>query len=241
MDPLTRGSLFHKAQAEFYRALQQAGGAAGDARDGGGRPRRLDAVLDRVADEYPEMLAPAIERVWDDEVEVASRRPAHLARQVGRGTGRVGALRLRAGLRAAGRARPDARSIRDEVTLDGGWRLRGSSTSWSGGAGRPASRHRPQDRPEPHGRRPRGRQGRGAPARALRPRGGADLRRPRGRVAPRVLHARGRVLRARRPHDAAQPPPRARGRRADRRLDRARFSSPGSAPEGLWPSASEPR
>ena len=32
MDPLTRGSLFHKAQAEFYRALQNGGRAAGDAR-----------------------------------------------------------------------------------------------------------------------------------------------------------------------------------------------------------------
>ena len=31
MDPLTRGSLFHKAQAEFYRALEADGRAAGDA------------------------------------------------------------------------------------------------------------------------------------------------------------------------------------------------------------------
>ena len=32
MDPLTRGSLFHKAQAEFFRAMQARGRAAGHAR-----------------------------------------------------------------------------------------------------------------------------------------------------------------------------------------------------------------
>ena len=69
MDPLTRGSLFHKVQAEFFRALRGARRAAGHAPE---RCRQavatLDAVLDRVAAEYAETLAPAIERVWHDEI-----------------------------------------------------------------------------------------------------------------------------------------------------------------------------
>ena len=74
MDPLTRGSLFHKVQAEFYRALQKRGRAAGDARRRSPRRRRtLDAVLDRVAAEYAEKLAPAIDRVWRDEIDELRR------------------------------------------------------------------------------------------------------------------------------------------------------------------------
>src|SRR5207244_9055516 len=67
MDPLTRGGLFHRAQAEFYRALQ-ADGALPVTKDA--LPRAvatLDAVLERVAAEYADELAPAIDRVWRDE------------------------------------------------------------------------------------------------------------------------------------------------------------------------------
>ena len=40
LDPLTRGSLFHKVQAEFYRALRGRGRAAGHARDASGERSR---------------------------------------------------------------------------------------------------------------------------------------------------------------------------------------------------------
>src|SRR6185436_6693881 len=48
MDPLTRGSLFHKAQAEFYRALQAAGALPVTRETLASAARTLDAVLDRV-------------------------------------------------------------------------------------------------------------------------------------------------------------------------------------------------
>ena len=75
MDPLTRGSLFHKAQAEFFRAMEAAGALpvtlpVAPAREA---DRRSDAVLDRVAAEYAEQLAPAIERVWRDEIDELRR------------------------------------------------------------------------------------------------------------------------------------------------------------------------
>ena len=57
MDPLTRGALFHKVQFEFFKEM----GANGSA--------NLDQILDRVALEYEDRLAPAIPRVWRSEVE----------------------------------------------------------------------------------------------------------------------------------------------------------------------------
>ena len=67
MDPLTRGSLFHQVQAEFFRALQEAELSI--------TPDHLDSVLEtldptltRIGAEYYERLAPAIDRVWRDEI-----------------------------------------------------------------------------------------------------------------------------------------------------------------------------
>jgi hypothetical protein len=73
MDPLTRGSLFHKAQAEFYRALEQEGALPVTPQSLASAARTLDRVLDRVAAEYQETLAPAIDRVWRDEVDELRR------------------------------------------------------------------------------------------------------------------------------------------------------------------------
>jgi CRISPR/Cas system-associated exonuclease Cas4 (RecB family) len=125
LDPLTRGSLFHEVQAECLRALQEAGklpvtaGTARDARD------VLDRTLDRVAKAYHEQLAPAIRRVWDDEVEsLRVDLRTWLDKSVeGQAQWEPYAFELAFGL-PAGPGR-DARSIREEVTLDGGWRLRG--------------------------------------------------------------------------------------------------------------------
>ena len=67
MDPLTKGSLFHQVQAEFFRALQKANlSIATGPRDR--VLRTLDDTLNRVAAEYYDLLAPAIDRVWHDEI-----------------------------------------------------------------------------------------------------------------------------------------------------------------------------
>src|SRR5262249_37422443 len=68
MDPLTRGSLFHKAQAEFYRAMQSRNALPVSQTNLPAAVKTMDAVLDRVAAEHAETLAPAIERVWQDEI-----------------------------------------------------------------------------------------------------------------------------------------------------------------------------
>src|SRR5204862_5607736 len=62
LDPLTRGSLFHKAQAEFYRAMDATGALPVTRERLPTAATTLDVVLDRVAAEYDETVAPAIDR-----------------------------------------------------------------------------------------------------------------------------------------------------------------------------------
>ena len=102
----------------------------------------------RVAAEYHEQLAPAIERVWRDEIADIATRPARL--------GPAAARRRRLdpelfefsfGLRDEGR---DPRSVPDPVLVDGRFLLRGSVDLVEQKPGdAAAARHRSQDRQEP--------------------------------------------------------------------------------------------
>ena len=125
LDPLTRGSIFHDIQREFFRAMEARGTlpvtvplleSAGAA---------LNEAVDRVAALAFETLAPAVERVWIDEIasirrdllvwlqQLASEGEHWLPKYFELGFGPVPGER-------------DRRSLHDEVTLDGGFRLRGA-------------------------------------------------------------------------------------------------------------------
>jgi len=125
MDPLTRGSIFHDIQARFFRALQArkllpvVEANVDHARD------LLDDTIDEVAAREHDQLAPAVERVWADEI-ASIRRDLHawlpyLAHDGAEwepsrfefAFGRVPGVR-------------DASSMHDDVVLDGGFRLRGA-------------------------------------------------------------------------------------------------------------------
>lgn len=69
LDPLDRGSLFHDAQREFFRELQAAGGLPITPEQVEQALGVADRVLNRVAAEYEEKLAPAIEPVWRTAIE----------------------------------------------------------------------------------------------------------------------------------------------------------------------------
>ena len=125
MDPLTRGSLFHDIQARFFRELQERGalpitaGALDDAR------AVLDEVADVVAGRAHDELAPAVERVWVDEV-ASIRLDLHAwLHYVARDGDEWLPKHFEFGFGAVPGER-DASSIRDEVTLEGGFRLRGA-------------------------------------------------------------------------------------------------------------------
>jgi len=124
MDPLTRGSLFHRAQAEFYRAM--AAGAALPVTRGrmADAARTLDRVLDRVAAEYAETLAPAIDRVWRDEIDDLRRDLGIWVQKLADDTSWQPAyFEFSFGLNDEGR---DPRSLPEPVLVDNRFVLRGS-------------------------------------------------------------------------------------------------------------------
>jgi ATP-dependent helicase/nuclease subunit B len=127
MDPLTRGSLFHTAQAEFYRAMDADGALPVSPERVADAIRTLDRVLDRVAAEYEETLAPAIERVWKDEIEELRRDLAIWVQRMAEAS-EAAAWRPRYfefsfGLNDTGR---DPRSLHDPIVIEDGFILRGS-------------------------------------------------------------------------------------------------------------------
>ena len=124
LDPLTRGSLFHEVQTRFQRTLhaQQALPIAPERMTGA--VKTLEAVLAEVAAEYEERLAPAIPRVWADEIDDLRRDLSIWVQRMALETEWIPEyFELSFGLSDSGR---DPRSLPDAVTIDGGYRLRGS-------------------------------------------------------------------------------------------------------------------
>ena len=124
LDPLTKGSIFHEVQAEFFRALRADGRlpvtAAGVVQALG----VLERVLADVAAQHEEELAPAIPRVWSDEIAALGRDLRVWVRKLPDAAEWTPAyFEYSFGLNDEGR---DERSVPDPVTLDGRFLLRGS-------------------------------------------------------------------------------------------------------------------
>ena len=73
MDPMTRGSIFHDIQARFFRELKTRGALPVTAANVGLAEQVLDETISRVAAREHDQLAPAVERVWADEVAAMRR------------------------------------------------------------------------------------------------------------------------------------------------------------------------
>ncbi|MGC1685490.1 MAG: PD-(D/E)XK nuclease family protein [Candidatus Acidiferrales bacterium] len=69
MDPLTRGSILHRVQAEFLRQLLRESKLPITTDNLNSALEQLDKVVHRIEEEYREILFPAIPRVWNDEIE----------------------------------------------------------------------------------------------------------------------------------------------------------------------------
>ena len=125
MEPVTRGRLFHEVQAELLRALQSRDAlpiTQANLREAEGA---LDAVLDRVAAGYRETLAPAIDRVWSDEVEALRTDLKGWLQNLAEEDGEWVPLHAEFGFGFDGGAGRDEKSVPEPVTLDGRWRLHG--------------------------------------------------------------------------------------------------------------------
>jgi CRISPR/Cas system-associated exonuclease Cas4 (RecB family) len=125
MDPLTRGSLFHEIQARFLRTLDERGRLPVTEQNVDAARRELDTAIDVVAARAYDELAPAVDRVWHDEV-ASIRRDLHgwlpyLAHDGGEWHPRH--FEFAFGQVPGER---DKGSVRDEVTIEGGFRLRGA-------------------------------------------------------------------------------------------------------------------
>jgi len=124
MDPLTRGSLFHEVQARFYRELHGQGALPVTAATVNEAVHTMDGVLKQVAGEYQEKLAPAIQRVWDDEIRDLRRDLVIWVQKMpARGNWQPEYFEFSFGLNDEGR---DSRSVPKPVHVDGRFFLRGS-------------------------------------------------------------------------------------------------------------------
>ena len=125
MDPLTKGSIFHDIQARFFRAMEGRGALPVTTARLEDAAEMLDEVVDDVAGVAHDQLAPAVERVWADEI-AGIRRDLHawlrhVAADGAEWTPKYFEL-------AFGRVpgERDERSVTEEAVLDGGFRLRGA-------------------------------------------------------------------------------------------------------------------
>src|SRR6185295_13433806 len=124
MDPLTRGSLYHQVQADFYRAMKDAAALPVTPDGVADASRVLDQVLDLVAQEYAERLAPAIDRVWRDEItELRRDLTIWVQRLVDAGPWQPEYFEFSFGLHDDGR---DPRSLPEPIVVDDRFVLHGS-------------------------------------------------------------------------------------------------------------------
>jgi len=124
LDPLTRGSLFHRVQAEFQRELQARGALPVTPATLNDAIRTLEQVTQRVAADYAEQLAPAIERIWEDEIGDLRRDLSIWVQRLADAHEWIPEyFEFSFGLNDEGR---DPRSVSESIAIDGRFVLRGS-------------------------------------------------------------------------------------------------------------------
>jgi hypothetical protein len=125
LDPLTRGAIFHEAQARFFRTLQASGDLPVTEANLDRALTVIDVELRAVATAQAEKLAPAIERVWRDEMsDIAKDLRVWVRRLPEFQEWQPEYFELSFGLAAD--ADHDPRSLPDPVVVDGRFILRGS-------------------------------------------------------------------------------------------------------------------
>jgi CRISPR/Cas system-associated exonuclease Cas4 (RecB family) len=135
LDPLTRGSIFHDAQARFFRALQKDGRLPVSGKDVAVALDVLDRVIADVAAKYEEDLAPAIDRVWRDEINDIARDLRVWVRRMAAADDAAGSAANAAdwiptyfefAFGLPGDDNRDPASVPEPVLVDGRFKLRGS-------------------------------------------------------------------------------------------------------------------
>ena len=126
LDPLTRGSIVHRIQAVAYRALAGRGALPVTAASLDAALAVLEEAIASVAAEYEEKLAPAIDSVWREEIAVIARDLRGWLRQTSEEGGGWTPRYFELSFGLPFGADRDPHSRRDEVLIDGRFRLRGA-------------------------------------------------------------------------------------------------------------------
>jgi ATP-dependent helicase/nuclease subunit B len=126
LDPLTKGSLFHRVQAEFLRTLRDEQRLPLSPATVEAALDTLGATLSRVADDERARLAPAIPRVWDDEIAAMRRDLVRWVQLMAEDPDGWVPQWFELAFGLPGDEGRDQASIPDPVTVDGRFILRGS-------------------------------------------------------------------------------------------------------------------
>jgi CRISPR/Cas system-associated exonuclease Cas4 (RecB family) len=126
MDPLTRGALFHSTQFELFRALAGANLLPVTQDQLPATLDLADQVLDNVAAQYEDDLAPAIPRVWKSEIENLRTDLRGWLQQVAASHSDWVPVHFEFGFGLAPDAHRDPASTNQEAVILDGIRLRGS-------------------------------------------------------------------------------------------------------------------
>jgi RecB family exonuclease len=125
LDPLTRGAIFHEMQARFFRRLRDTGALPVTSGSMSSALAVLDEVITVVAARHYEDLAPAIDRVWRDEMATIARDLRVWVRRLPEFEDWLPEyFELSFGLQRD--EDHDAHSVPDPVVVDGRFKLRGS-------------------------------------------------------------------------------------------------------------------
>ena len=126
LDPLTRGSLFHDIQARFFRVLLERGALPVTQANLEEAKSALDAVTDVVAEKAHDELAPAVERVWADEIASIRRDLRAWLEYVATDGAEWTPSYFEFAFGPNVPGERDPRSLPDDVVVEGGFRLRGA-------------------------------------------------------------------------------------------------------------------
>ena len=125
LDPLTRGHIFHRVQARTLRRLKETGLLPLTSTGLGSAERVLDDTLGAVAAKYKDELAPAIKRVWQDEIESLHGDLRGWLRTLADPGNRWRPLHFEFGFGLPSDSELDPGSVSDPVRLPGGYFLHG--------------------------------------------------------------------------------------------------------------------
>jgi ATP-dependent helicase/nuclease subunit B len=126
LDPLTRGALFHEVQRDALRLLQTEDLLPVVSRNREQALGVLDRAFDAVVDRYHDELAPAIERVWQDETDALRGDLRMWINQLAATDGEWLPLHFELSFGLPLDAAHDPASVPDPVRIDGRFLLRGA-------------------------------------------------------------------------------------------------------------------